>query len=270
MPVAYEPTGGKLERHDRAVERVGHLDQDAGAVAGVGLGAGGAPVIQAADRGERLREDRVALAALHVDDEADAAAVVLEARVVETVGAREVRIGYRDVRRVAIGHVGVVLWSGGQFRVEQGVGAGHRGTTLARRRSRDCSGPDARVAGGSATPDVRRRRSVGGVGEHLRRGEVEVLAEVAQPVAGHHRGTDRARGGRALQPEHRRELAEVVAGLDEREPLLGAVVARPDDLDLALVDHVHEIAAVALLEQRLARFEAHHDRLARRGVGARA
>ena len=54
-----------------------------GAVAGVGLGAGRAAVVQAADRGERLVDDRVALAALHVDDEADAARVVLEARVVE-------------------------------------------------------------------------------------------------------------------------------------------------------------------------------------------
>ena len=83
MPVAYAPAGGRSKRHDGPEERVGHLDEDARAVAGVGLGAGRAAVVQAAHRGERLVEDRVALAALHVDDEADAAAVVLESGVVE-------------------------------------------------------------------------------------------------------------------------------------------------------------------------------------------
>ena len=98
MPVAYAPARRELERHDRPVERVGHLDRDAGAVAGVGLGAGRAPVVEAAHRGERLVDDRVALAALHVDDEADAAAVVLEAGVVEAL--RGGRSGFACSRRV--------------------------------------------------------------------------------------------------------------------------------------------------------------------------
>ena len=83
MPVAYAPSGGQLEVDGRPVEGVGHLHEDAGAVAGVGLGAGRAAVVQAAHRGERLVDDPVALAALHVDDEADAARVVLESGVVE-------------------------------------------------------------------------------------------------------------------------------------------------------------------------------------------
>ena len=75
--------GREVEVDDLTVEAVGRLDEDARAVAGVGLGAGRAAVVQAADRGERLVDDRVAGATLHVDDEADTARVVLEARVVQ-------------------------------------------------------------------------------------------------------------------------------------------------------------------------------------------
>src|SRR6185369_2403455 len=70
--------------------------------AGVGLGARRAPVVEAAHRSERLFEDRVALAALHVDHEPHATAVVLEARVVETLRGGEV--GVREIASaVAIG-----------------------------------------------------------------------------------------------------------------------------------------------------------------------
>ena len=44
-------------RGDRAQERVGHLQQDPRAVAGVGLGARGAAVVEVAERGQRLRHD---------------------------------------------------------------------------------------------------------------------------------------------------------------------------------------------------------------------
>ncbi len=94
MPVAYAPAGGSVEVDDRPVEAVGHLHEDAGAVAGVGLGAGRAAVVQVAHRGERLVDDRVALAALHVDDEPDAARVVLEARVVEPLGVGQIAIAH--------------------------------------------------------------------------------------------------------------------------------------------------------------------------------
>ena len=49
MPVAYAPAGGQVEVDDRAEEAVGDLDQDPGAVAGVGLGARRAPVVEVAD-----------------------------------------------------------------------------------------------------------------------------------------------------------------------------------------------------------------------------
>ena len=62
-----------------------HLDQHAGAVAGVGLAAAGAAMIEVAQHLQPCCEDRVGLAALDVDDEADAAGVVLERRVVEAL-----------------------------------------------------------------------------------------------------------------------------------------------------------------------------------------
>ena len=81
---------------DLAQERVGDLHQDAGAVAGVGLGAGGAAVVEVAQGGEGLGHDVVAGLAGQGRDEGDAAGVVLVARVVEPLGRRErVRVGHR-------------------------------------------------------------------------------------------------------------------------------------------------------------------------------
>ncbi len=73
----------ELEAHGLAVEAIGRLDEDARAVTRVRLGAGRAAVAQAADGGERLVDDRVALATLHVHDEAHATRVVFEPRVVQ-------------------------------------------------------------------------------------------------------------------------------------------------------------------------------------------
>ena len=50
--------GREVEVHDRAVQTVGQLHEDAGAVAGVGLGAGRAAVVQVAQRGEGLVHER--------------------------------------------------------------------------------------------------------------------------------------------------------------------------------------------------------------------
>ena len=71
--------GGQRERHDLAQERVGHLNQDAGAVTGVRLAAAGAAVLQVDEDLQRLRDDVVRALALDVDDEADAAGVVFGA-----------------------------------------------------------------------------------------------------------------------------------------------------------------------------------------------
>ena len=79
----------QLEVDHRAQERVGDLDEDAGAVAGVGLGAGGAAVVEVAQRGQRLRHDVVAGLAGERRHERHPARVVLVAGVVEPLGRRE-------------------------------------------------------------------------------------------------------------------------------------------------------------------------------------
>ena len=69
-------------------EAVGELQQDACAVAGVGIAAARTAVGEAAEHLERLLHDRPALVSAKVSDEADATRVVLGARVVETESAR--------------------------------------------------------------------------------------------------------------------------------------------------------------------------------------
>ena len=67
---------------------VGHLDENAGAVAGVILAAAGAAVAQIDEDRERIADDGVGFAALDVDHEADAAGVVLMLRVVKPLLGR--------------------------------------------------------------------------------------------------------------------------------------------------------------------------------------
>ena len=88
---AVRARGRQRERRHAAKERVGHLDEDAGAVAGVDLGARCAAVVEVAERAEGRVDDVVALGAGDVNDEADAAGVVLEARVVETARCGQAR-----------------------------------------------------------------------------------------------------------------------------------------------------------------------------------
>ena len=60
MPTAYAPAAGRSKSTTVAEERVRDLSQDAGAVAGVGLGAGGAAVLEVAQGGQGLVDDVVA------------------------------------------------------------------------------------------------------------------------------------------------------------------------------------------------------------------
>ena len=89
MPTAYARGCGQLEVDDLAEERVRDLQQDAGAVAGVRLGAGRAAVLEVAQRGDRLGDDVVAGLAGQGGDERDTAGVVLVESVVEALGRRE-------------------------------------------------------------------------------------------------------------------------------------------------------------------------------------
>ena len=62
-----------------------HLQQDAGAVAGVDLAATRAAMVEVLEDLDALLDDGVRFAALDVHDEADAAGVMLELRVVEAL-----------------------------------------------------------------------------------------------------------------------------------------------------------------------------------------
>ena len=69
-----------------AQELVGNLNQDAGAVAGVHFAAARPAVQQVDENLQRLADDAVRPHALDVDDEADAAGVVLEGGVIQALG----------------------------------------------------------------------------------------------------------------------------------------------------------------------------------------
>ena len=79
----------------RAQERVGDLGEDARAVAGVGLGAGGAAVVEVAQRGEGLVDDLVGRRAGQRRHEGDAAGVVLVPAVVQTLGLAACAVSHR-------------------------------------------------------------------------------------------------------------------------------------------------------------------------------
>ena len=75
-----------LDRHLGAVIVVGDLDQDAGAVAHQLVGAHRTAVIQVLQDLQTLLDDVVRARTLDVGDEADAAGIVLVARVVQAAG----------------------------------------------------------------------------------------------------------------------------------------------------------------------------------------
>ena len=74
---------GQAEPADRTEHLVRDLGQDAGPVAGIRVGALGAPVIQVPQHGERLRHGLMGAAAGQVGDEPDATGVVLVPAVVQ-------------------------------------------------------------------------------------------------------------------------------------------------------------------------------------------
>ena len=88
MPTPYCPAAGSLMPMRGArlrEEAVRHLHQDAGAVAGVLLAAAGAAVLEVQQDLEPVLDDARGLSPLEIDDEADAAGVVLVAWVVEAL-----------------------------------------------------------------------------------------------------------------------------------------------------------------------------------------
>ena len=86
MPTPYSPGAGRLKpelRRHFLEKLVRRLHEDARAVAGVGLAAARAAMVEVQQHLQRLLDNGVRLFALHVDDKADAAGVVLELRIVK-------------------------------------------------------------------------------------------------------------------------------------------------------------------------------------------
>ena len=69
-------------------ERMRDLHQDAGAVAEARIGADGAAVLEIAEDAQRVGDDLMRLLALDVGDEADAAGILLQRRIVQAFGFR--------------------------------------------------------------------------------------------------------------------------------------------------------------------------------------
>ncbi len=90
-----------------AQEGVRDLGEDAGAVTGVRLCAGGAAVLQVAQDGQRLLDDGVVGDAGQRGDESDATGVVLVSRVVQALSSRS-RIRNERVRRAGGAGLGLV------------------------------------------------------------------------------------------------------------------------------------------------------------------
>ncbi len=80
---------GQAEPGDRAEERVGNLREDAGAVAGVRVCAGGATVLKIAQDAEGVGHHVVATSGPQVCDKANATGVVFETAVVAVRSSRQ-------------------------------------------------------------------------------------------------------------------------------------------------------------------------------------
>ena len=72
---------------------VRHLHQDAGAVAHARIGADRAAMFEIAENLNRVRDDLVRLLSLDVGDEADAAGILVERGIVETVRGGNAGVG---------------------------------------------------------------------------------------------------------------------------------------------------------------------------------
>ena len=95
---------GRRQREAELVRLLGEelvrdLHQDAGAVAGARIGADRAAMLEIAQDRERVLDDLVRLAALDVGDEADAAGILVERRIVEPLRGRQTGIGAVGKRR---------------------------------------------------------------------------------------------------------------------------------------------------------------------------
>ena len=80
-----------LQRHFLAEEAVGDLHQNARAIAHQRIGADGTAMRQVFQDEQAVLDDLVRLLALHMRDEADAAGIMLVARIIKTLFFRQAR-----------------------------------------------------------------------------------------------------------------------------------------------------------------------------------
>src|SRR5262245_10504631 len=113
---AHRRQGEAEVRRRLAEEPIRHLNEDAGAVARVGFAPAGAAVQQVEEHLQPFLDDPVRLAALDVDDETDAAGVVLVAGIVE---------GYRAGRAGRGGRHGlpVITWPESEVKYNDPIGS---------------------------------------------------------------------------------------------------------------------------------------------------
>ena len=77
-------------------EAVRHLDEDARAVAGVGLRSARTAVFEVAQQAQALLDDVVRLASTEVDDKTDTARVLLVLRVVKSLRLRQITVVHTE------------------------------------------------------------------------------------------------------------------------------------------------------------------------------
>ena len=120
------PHPRQLEVHFGPQQLVGNLQQDAGAITSLRIGAGGSPVIEVPQGMQAVRDDFVAGDPAQRGHEGDTAGVVLECRVVEPLGRMRKRtpnrrnshsvtpvvrpVGRQRVRTTGAGGNGIGSW----------------------------------------------------------------------------------------------------------------------------------------------------------------
>ena len=85
----------------------------------------------------------------------------------------------------------------------------------------------------------------------------DLLAEFPGAVGGERHVGVGARRGRPGESEERAELSEVLTRSDPVEELLTTVGEHPHDVDLARLDHIHQVGRIPLFEHRLAGGDRH-------------
>ena len=163
-PGAVLALGRQLEPEPRglaAEEPIGHLDQDARAVARVRLAAARAAVQQVDEHLQRLLDDRVRPLAFDVDDEPHPARVMLERGIVQTLSWRQSFLWHTGVigydAAIAKRNLQMPSMHSGSGRVMRGAHATHAYRSASQGRS---TATPAGCAGNHGGTETRRNGEI--------------------------------------------------------------------------------------------------------------